>query len=87
MRQTISHVQRKVHIQLTKKTIGFMRTDTALYVFVFAYDILETQFPKLSKNTVECHSKKRERERQNLCDSFVFPTSLLISSVFVARQG
>ena len=57
------HLQRKVHIQLTKKnTIGFMRTDTALYVFVSAYDILETQFPKLSKNTVECHSKKRERE-------------------------
>ena len=29
------HLQRKVHIQLTKKTIGFMRTNTALYVFVF----------------------------------------------------
>ena len=38
-----------------------MRTDTALYVFVSAYDILETQFPKLSKNTVECHSKKRDK--------------------------
>ena len=47
---------------IDKKTIGFMRTDTALEVFLFAYDILETLFPKLSKNTVECHSKKRERE-------------------------
>ena len=54
--------EKSAHSIDKKKTIGFMRTDTALYVFVSAYDILETQFPKLSKNTVECHSKKRERE-------------------------
>ena len=53
-----------------------MRTDTALEVFLFAYDILETQFPKLSKNTVECHSKKRERETKlmwQFCISYFTP--------------
>ena len=54
--------EKSAHSIDKKKTIGFMRTDTAVEVFLFAYDILETQFPKLSKNTVECHSKKRERE-------------------------
>ena len=47
---------------IDKKKYYRFYENIALYVFVFAYDILETQFPKLSKNTVECHSKKRERE-------------------------
>ena len=54
---------------------------------VFFCDILESQIPKLSKNTVECHSKKRERERQNLCDSFVFPTSLLSYFLYKKKGG
>lgn len=46
---------------------------------VFFCDILESQIPKLSKNTVECHSKKRERERDK---TYVTVLYFLLHSLF-----